>query len=108
MCTVRLYLYYAGLVTLSPSRIASVCSGDQLELTCNVTGSVLEWRINVTSSARIYRRGVRSDSQTDLQTSHLMINNSILTFSRISDENGLPLVSRLLISPVNENLNGLK
>ena len=37
-----------------------------------------------------------------------MINNSILTFSRISDENGLPLVSRLLISPVNENLNGTK
>ena len=108
MCTVRLYLYYAGLVTLSPSRIASVCSGDWLELTCNVTGSLLEWRINVTSSSRIYRRGVRSDSQTDLQTSHLMINNSILTFTRISDEHGLPLVSRLLISPVNENLNRTK
>ena len=108
MCTVRLYLYYADAVTLFPLRIALVCRGDQLELTCNVTGSVLEWRINVTSAVRIYRRGVRSDGQTDLQTSHLMINNSILTFSRISDENGLPLVSRLLISPVNENLNGTK
>ena len=85
-----------------------MCSGDQLELTCNVTGGVLEWRINVTSAARIYIRGVRSDGQTDLQISHLMISNSMLAFSRILDENGLPLVSRLLISPVNENLNGTK
>ena len=43
MGTVRFYLQYIGAVTLSPSGIVSVCQGDQLELTCNVMGSVLEW-----------------------------------------------------------------
>ena len=33
-----------------------------------------------------------------------MINN--INFSRISNENNVSLVSRLLISPVNESLNG--
>ena len=67
----------SGKVTISPSGIASdsVCSGDQLELTCNVMGSVLEWRINVTSSSRMYRRGIRSENQNDFQTSYLMVNN---------------------------------
>ena len=59
----------SGTVTISPLGIASVCSRDRFEVTCSVMGSVLEWRINVTSSSRMYRRGIRSESQNDFQTS---------------------------------------
>ena len=41
-------LYYnisIGLVMLSPSGITSVCNGDQIELTCNTTGSQVEWSV---------------------------------------------------------------
>ena len=70
---------------------------------CNVTGSpVLEWRI---MASQVYRRGVTSQGRTDTQMSYLIIDNSTFTFTRISDENDMPLVSRLLISPVNGRLN---
>lgn len=80
--------------------MASVCNGDQLELTCNVTGRLLEWRFNIT---RIYIRGISSDTQTPQQ---LIVNNSRFTFSRTSNQNDVQLVSRLLISPVTDSLNG--
>ena len=69
-------------------------------------GRVFEWRINVTSVARIYRRGITSEGGTATQTSYLIINNSTITFSRISNENDIPLVSRLSINPVSDHLNG--
>ena len=99
-------VYIIATVTISPSGIVSVCSGDQLELMCNVTGSpVLEWRI---MTSQVYRRGVTSQGGADTQMSYLIIGNcnSTFTFTRISDENDMPLVSRLLISPVNRGLNG--
>ena len=102
-------IYYTGAVTISPSGLVSVCTGDQLELICtNVTGSILEWRINVTSVAsnRIYRRGITSEDGTDAQTHRLIINTSVLIFSRISKENEIPLASRLLVNPVSDSLNG--
>ena len=72
-----------------------MCSGSELELTCNVTGSpVLEWRI---VASQVYRRGVTSQGGTDTQMSFLIIGNIMLAFTRISDENDMPLVSRLLI-----------
>ena len=36
-----------GAVTLSPSGVAPVCIGDQLELMCTTTGSALDWRFRV-------------------------------------------------------------
>ena len=101
--------YYIGAVTISPSGLVLVCTRDQLELICtNVTGNRLEWRINVTSVAsnRIYRHGITSEDGTDAQTRHLIINTSMLIFSRISNENEIPLASRLLINPVSDSLNG--
>ena len=96
-------MYITAIATISPSEMVSVCSGGNLDLTCNVTESpVLEWRI-VTS--QVYRRGVTSQGRTDTQMSFLIIGNSTFTFTRISDENNMPLVSGLLISPVNRGLN---
>ena len=57
-------------------------------------------------ASQVYRRGVRSQGGTDTKMSFfLTIGNSKFTFTRISDENYMPLVSRLLISPVNRGLS---
>ena len=86
---------------ISPARTAYVCSGDQLELTCNTTGQFLEWSFSFTLNTRT----LTSQSQTD-QMSHLVVNSTTFTFSRISGENSLPLISRLLVSPIEDTLNG--
>ena len=86
---------------ISPARTAYVCSGDQLELTCNTTGQFLEWSFSFIPKTRT----LSSLSQTD-QTSHLVVNSTTFTFSRISGENSLPLISRLLVSHIEDTLNG--
>ena len=58
------------------------------------------------ASNRIYRRGITSEDGTDAQTHRLIINTSVLIFSRISNENETSLASRLLINPVSDSLNG--
>ena len=78
-------------MTISPSGVASVCSGDQLELTCNSTGSLLEWQINVTSAARLYRRGITSAGGIDKETYQLQINSTVFVISRITDDDVVPL-----------------
>ena len=96
-------MYIRAIATISPPEMVSVCSGGNLELACYVTESpVLEWRI-VTS--QVYRCGITSQGRTDTQMSFLTIGNSTFTFTRISDENNMPLVSRLLIIPANRGLN---
>ena len=94
----------AGALVISPSGIVPVCSGDQLELVCNSTRSPLEWRLNVPNVARVYRSGIASDlSETG---GEIQINSTTITFSRITNTNEVPLLSRLLIDSVNVSLNG--
>ena len=98
-----------GAVTISPSGTASVNEGDELELICTTTGIFLEWCFSLTpeggTTARIYKRFLTTSSPSN-QTSQLQVNSITFTFSRISGQNSLPLVSRLLISPVSKDLNG--
>ena len=100
---------YTGAVILSPSGIASVCSGDQLELTCTLTdpGSrVLEWHFTPTTfSLSLPTRAIEAASPSD-QTTQFMVNSTWFTTSRISAEDQSPLVSRLVTNPVTISLNG--
>ena len=99
---------YTGAVILSSSGITSVCSGDQLELTCTLTdpgSSLLEWTITPTSTFMSVQRAIEAATPND-QTSHFMVNSTLFTTSRISAEDQLPLVSSLLINPVTIGLNG--
>ena len=107
--------FHTGAVTISPSGVATVCSGDQLELNCTIadTGSfaVLVWNITLipenaaTSNSINHSRAIESAGPSD-QILHLLINSTNLTFSRISPQSSFPLISRLLISPVSNHLNG--
>ena len=101
------YHMHAGNVMISPSGVATVCSGRQLELTCTTSGRntsivLQEWSFSFTLSTRAISSG-----GSDNQTTHQLVNSTIfLNFSRVSSEDSLPLISRLLISPVSDGLNG--
>lgn len=87
---------------LSPHGMAPVCDGEQLELTCATTGTVLEWKI--TLNARNYSRLISISSVTSNLT--LPSSTALFTFSRKSTLRSMPLISALLISPANNDLNG--
>ena len=92
----------SGAVTLSPSGVAPVCSGDQLELTCTVTGALLQWRFST-----IRGELTRTVTSTGPAMSQLTVNSTVFNFSRISaDSSVMPVVSRSVISPVSNRLNG--
>lgn len=99
-----------GAVTISPPGMALVCNGDQLELTCNVTGMFLEWnlfRIDETSTARHFmRRPITADGPADIQTFPVDYNSTTFTFSRTSAQGSPVLTSRVLINEVKDSLNG--
>ena len=95
-------------VTVSPPQMASVCRGHQLEILCTTPGNFLEWSFLLIPDggtvARRYFRSLHSDLVP--ATSDLEVNSITFTFSRISAEGSLPVTSRLLINPVNDELNG--
>ena len=94
-------------VTISPSGVASVCSGDELELTCTTTEDLLQWRFSVIrgneTTAIEITRTVRS---TGRNLSHLLVNSIMFNFSRTTSYDSVPVVSTLLIGPVSNSLNG--
>ena len=99
-------------MTLYPSGTVLVCDGGQLEFICSITDNYyLQWSIAVPTD----------DNRTDFnvytwlltvydywaRVSQLSVSSAVmLTFSVISPRRTLPLSSRLLISPVIDNLNG--
>ena len=100
-------MVHAGASMISPSGIASVCSGEHLDITCTTSGTFLRWYIrfeNENSASRTYTRTLSSMGVASSVAS-LMINSTIFSFSRISTQGSLPLSSRLEISPVSEILN---
>ena len=79
-----------------------MCSGDQLELTCTVTGELLQWRFST-----ILGELTRTITSIGPAMSQLTVNSTVFNFSRISaDSSVMPVVSRLVISPVSNRLNG--
>ena len=98
-----------GVVILSPRAVAPVCRvGDQLELTCNSTGSFLRWIFTIGNEQGVpqeYRRNINSQDGSQ-QMSMIEVNSTTFTFMRISDQGVLPLISTLVINSVSSTLNG--
>ena len=91
---------------LTPSEIAQVCAGDELEFTCNITGILLEWHIPLISSGRGFFYAISASDSAEAHQHHALDNSTVnIIFSRISAEDS-PVSSRLLISPVTESHNG--
>ena len=101
-----LYHMHAGDVMISPSGVATVCSGHQVELTCSTSGRntsivIHEWSFSFVPNTL----AIVSDGPGN-QMSYLLVNSMTINFSLVSSEDSLPLISRLLISPVSDGLNG--
>ena len=96
-----------GVVEISPSAVAPVCQvGDQLELRCTTTtGMNHRWKFTVFPENITHTSYVTSFGMSGTPPS-LTISTSMITFSRLSGPNSLPLVSRIVVSPVSSGLNG--
>jgi hypothetical protein len=99
----------AGVVEISPSPVTLVCQvGNQLELTCNTTSGIdHRWEFTVFPEDVSYTaEPVSSIGMSGVPLEPLIIGTSTITFSRLSGQNVLPLISRVTVSPVSSSLNG--
>ena len=97
--------------------MAPVCVGGQLELTCSVSGRVQRLSFNQSHlfddqhassvSPRLpSTQSLQFSGPSSQQTHHVLINSVNYTYLRLSPPEVLPLVTKLVISPVNESFNG--
>ena len=84
-----------------------MCSGDQLELTCTITGDLLQWRFRVFRGNETdpidFRRTISPTSAEMLQ---FTADSLVFNFLRISAYDSMPVISTLVISPVSRRING--
>ena len=95
-------------MVVSPSPEAPVCqAGDKLELTCSTTGTFHRWEVTVVIPQTMTPAIVAVLTSIGPSGVPLlvMINNSTFTASRLSGPGSLPLMSRMVISPVSSALN---
>ena len=89
--------------------MVQVCVGDQLELTCIIEGTLLEWsvpRISMTQTQLPwFTRAINSQDSADTQTFQFVDNSITYIFSRTSAPNS-PVSSTLLISVISDEHNG--
>ena len=99
-----------GVVEISPSPVGPVCQErDQLEVICNTTlGIDHQWKFTVFPENVSHTAAPVSSIGASLSgiPMPLLISSSTITFSRLSDQNVLPLISRVTISSVRRGLNG--
>ena len=88
-----------------------VCEGGELSLSCSTNVSLLSWTTsplqNDQGQVLIFKRSISSVGASQ-QASDMMVNSTFFNVSRVSDQEELPLVSRLVINPVNVGLNGTR
>ena len=97
---------------LSPSSLAPVCNGGQIELTCSVPGVVLTWSFqeSVINGTIVNRYpsdvNIQYSGTTAGQNRPVTVNFVTFTYTRLSARGVLPLVSQLVINPVDSSHNG--
>ena len=87
-----------------------VCEGEQVELMCTTNMRILEWVstpliTNEQRQVRTFMRFIASEGVSQ-QMSTMIVNSTMFNVSRVSSRDELPLVSKLVINPVSNGLNG--
>ena len=97
----------AGLV-ISPSEVAKVCRGHQLDFMCTINGSFLQWSFSLIpeNGAAVKRHTYVLTSLSSSNQYHLQVNSTKFTFSRVSAQNTVLLVSKLAVNTTSDGLNG--
>ena len=98
-------------MVLSPSEEAVACDGEQLELICTTNAHFLGWMSSISldqGTTRSYSRYIFAMDETEQESSFGAIDSILFNASRVSRKDELPLMSRLVIYPVSNGLNGTK
>ena len=94
-----------------PREAAIICEGEPLELTCSTNVTILGWSssplMNEQGQVQRFMRFISSIGVSQ-QVSNMTFNSTLFNVSRVSSQDELPLVSRLVIIPVSKDLNGTK
>ena len=88
-----------------------VCNGEQLELICTTNASFLGWMTSIPldqETTRSYSRYIFAMDETDQESSFGAIDSTLFNASRVSRKDESPLMSRLVIYPVSNGLDGTK
>ena len=93
-------------VILSPSGVAPVCSGGQLELTCSTAGGFQEWDFHISENMRAITYGRLVNNQAGLIIMPIQTESIIFNISRVSLPERLPLVTKLSIITERSIANG--
>ena len=98
---------HVGVVMVVPSEIAPACNGEQLKVTCTITGSFLGWNITLVHNETMisYIRIITSDGPSSEQAP-VITNSTMIRFLRTSTERASPLISTVVINPISGTLNG--
>ena len=80
-----------------------VCVGDQLKLTCSITGNTVEWSVfgipdGEMTAVRYGRRFLNNGPNQE--PVNFTVHSVFFSFSRISPIDSQPLITRLMTSPV--------
>ena len=93
-------------VLLSPSGVAPVCSGGQLELMCTTAGGFQEWDFHISENMTAATYGRLANNQAGLIIMPVVTESIIFNISRVSLPERLPLVSKLSIITERSIANG--
>ena len=80
-------------------------AGDQLELTCSVTGIFLRWEFSVHGTQMPFGTAIVSAGGPSGVPPPVVVNSTRFTFSRLSTQ---PLTSTMTVSTISEGLNGVQ
>ena len=90
----------------SPNHIVlTACPGEQLALNCTTNDSsvkLLQWSINTTSFQQERSISVRGE----LPIVQIVANETVFSFTRISELSVYPFITKMVISPVYGDMNG--
>ena len=98
-----------GSLILSPMSVAPVCRvGDPLQLACTATVEFIRWTITVVNEHGMEEEITVSRNSRDPSPPprERIINSTKFTFTRISAEDVLPLITALVINSTSIGLNG--
>ena len=94
------------MCALDGETLVSVCSGDQLNLTCHVTPNetLLQWSVTIPGRSVSELRFISSGGNT-VSVAPLIVGQTVFQFLRTSTS---PLVSTIVIDNVSSSLNGTR
>ena len=76
---------------------------------CTTTGEFLQWMFSVTlgvNDTHTITRTIQAAVPAGDAMSQFIVNSTMFNFSRTSAEGSLPVMSKVVIGPVNSSLNG--